>query len=117
MALLDGKKFNLIVQKYCCDNKVFGDVRKHILKNYCLCDDLQSGRCLIIIYNKSGRRFFLHKKYRFFDLNFSFWGVPEDSATRRKSFLHLVYGSAEEISFREFKRRAVTQPEDEVLRQ
>jgi hypothetical protein len=117
MADIDGNKFSEIIHRYGCDKKVFGDVRTHILRNYCLNDDMQSGRCLILISNNSGRRFFFHKKYRFFDLSFSFWGIPEDLATGRKSFLHLAYDRAEEISWREFKRRALTQPEDEVLRQ
>lgn len=116
MVLLDGKKFNLIVQRYCCDSKVFVDVRKHVLNNYCLNDNIQPGRCLIMICNNSGRRFFLNKQYRCFDLTFTFWGIPEDLATGRKSFIHLAYEGAEEISFREFKSRAITQPEDEVLR-
>ena len=116
MALIDGKKFSKITQKYCCENKVFGDVRTCILNNYCLNDNMQTGRCLIMIWNNSGRRFFPHKKYRCFDLTFSFWGIPEDLATGRKSFIHIVYESAEEISFRELKRRAITQPEDEFLR-
>ena len=117
MALLDGKKFNLIVQRYGCENKVFRDVRKHILNNYCLNDNIQPGRCLIMIWNNSGRRFFLHKKYRCFELTFTFWGIPEDLATGRRSFIHLAYEGAEKISFREFKSRAITQPEDEVLRE
>ena len=117
MALIDGKKFSKITQKYCCDSKVFADVRTRILNNYCLNDNIQPGRCLIMIWNNSGRRFFLHKKYRCFELTFTFWGIPEDLATGRRSFIHIAYEVAEEISFREFKRRAVTQPEDEVLRQ
>ena len=68
-----------------------------------------------MISNKSGRRLFLEKKYRCFDLRFSFWGVPEDLATGRKSFIHLTYDNAETISFRELKRRAINQPEDEVF--
>ena len=117
MALIDGKKFKLIVQRYGCENKVFGDVRTHILNNYCLNDIIQPGRCLIMISNNSGRRFFLHKQYRCFDLTFTFWGIPEDLATGRRSFIHLAFEVAEEISYRELKRRAITQPEDELLRQ
>src|SRR5450759_4569361 len=117
MALIDGKKFSKITQKYCCDSKIFRDVRKHILNNYCLNDNIKPGRCLIMIWNNSGRRFFLHKQYRCFDLTFTFWEIPEDLATGRKSFIHLAYEGAEEISFREFKSRANTQPEDEVLRE
>jgi len=70
-----------------------------------------------MIWNNSGRRFFLQKKYRCFDLKFTFWGVPEDLAAGRKSFINIVYKGAEEISFGKFKRRAITQPEDELLRQ
>ena len=116
MALIDGKKFRKITQKYCCANKVFGDVRTRILNNYYLNDNRQSGRCLIMIWNNSGRKFFLHKKYKYFDLTFTFWGIPEDLATGRKSFIHRVFESVGEISWREFKKRAVTQPEDEFLR-
>ena len=117
MALIDGKKFKLIVQRYGCENKVFGDVRTHILNNYCLTDYEQSGRNLIMICNNSGRNFFLQRKYRFFDLKFSFWGIPEDLATGRRSFTNIYYEGAEEISFREFKKRVVTRPEDEILRE
>src|SRR5450759_603573 len=117
MVLINGDKFREITQKYCCDSKVFGDVRTCILHNYCLNDNIQPGRYLIMICNNSGRRFFLHKQYRCFDLTFTFWGIPEDLATGRKSFIHLAYEGAEEISFREFKSRANTQPEDEVLRE
>ena len=69
-----------------------------------------------MIWNNSGRRFSLQKKYRRFDLAFTSWGIPEDLATGRKSFIHLAYGGVEEISVRELKRRAITQPEDEILR-
>ena len=116
MALLNSNKFDKIVQRYGCEQKVLVDVRRYILNNFCLKDNLQQGKCLIMICNKSGRRFFLQKKYRCFDLRFSFWGIPEDLATGRKSFIHLTYEYAETISFRELKRRAVNQPEDEVLR-
>jgi hypothetical protein len=37
--------------------------------------------------------------------------------TGRMSFIHLSYDGAETISFREFKRRAINQPEDAVLRE
>jgi hypothetical protein len=116
MALIDGKKFKLIVQRYGCENKVFGDVRTRILNNYCLNDNIQSGRCLIMIWNNSGRRLFLQKKYRCFDLTFTFWGIPGDLVTRRRSLIHIAYEGAEEISFGKFKSRAITQPEDEFLR-
>jgi hypothetical protein len=116
MALIDSKKFDKIVKQYGCENKVFGDVRTSILNNYCLTENMQSGRCLIMIRNNSGRRFFLQKKYRCFDLTFKFWGIPEDLATGRRSFIHLAYERVEEISFGKFKRRAITQPEDEFLR-
>jgi hypothetical protein len=117
MALLNSNKFDKIVQRYGFETEVFGYVRKYILRNYYIKDNKQPGRCLIMICNKSGRRFFLQKKYRCFDLRFSFWGIPEDLETGRKSFIHLNYEYAETISFRELKRRAVNQPEDEVLRE
>ena len=117
MALIDGKKFSKITRKYCCENKVFGDVRTCILNNYSLTDNTQSGMCLIMIRKNSGRIFFLHKKYRYFDLTFTFWGIPEDLVTGRRSFIHILFKGAEEISFREFKCRAITQTEDKVLRQ
>ena len=116
MALLNSNKFDKIVQLYGCEQEVFGDVRRHILKNYCLNDNMQHGKYLLMICNNSGRRFFLRKKFRCFDLSFSFWGIPEDLAIGRRSFIHLNYECAETISFREFKRRAINQPEDEVLR-
>lgn len=87
MALIDGKKFKLIIQRYCCEDKVFGDVRRCILNNYCLNDNIQTGRCLLMIRNNSGHRFSLQKRYRCFDLRFTFCGIPEDSAPGQNAFI------------------------------
>jgi hypothetical protein len=119
MALLNGSKFSKIIRRYRCDDEVLGDVRTHILNNCILSEHLQVAGCLVSVTDNSKRWLLPHRKDRYFDIAFTYWGAytPGYKTRQGGGSFKVTYEAAEELTYEENGRRKDVKLEEEVLRE
>jgi hypothetical protein len=116
MALIDGKHFSRIIQRYQCNPDILRQIREYIIGNYGTSENLEAGRCLVTLSDHNKRWLLPKRKDKYFDLVFTYWGISKYNLSRGKNDIQIEYGGAEEVSKDEFERRKESLPLAEVLR-
>lgn len=116
MALIDGKKFRKIIQKYGCLDEVLEEITYVIYKNYEVKEKVSFGRCLVEVLDFKKRRIMPLRQIRYFDLAFSFWLNPDCKSDNDEICIKVDFEAAEEISLEEYEKREEIVPMEETLR-
>ena len=116
MALIDGKKFSKITQNYGFESDVLDEVTCFIYKNCELKETMSVSRCVVEVLDLAKRRIIPRKQIRYFDLVFSYYSIPKYKPESTKTYIHIVFEAAEELTKEEFERRKEALSGEEVLR-